>query len=148
MRISSFGFSCLMLALSACDQPARQVDQAPIQLKIDGEVTEMLTGPLLSIRTNLPDETRLMATILGPSNQIEAQDQGVVHAGTVSFGPFTSLPPAQRRVGFSAEISASLTDIQPDNVRAKVSLGYSNYKSEFIVDGSVGKIIEYKFPLQ
>lgn len=94
-------------------------------------------GLTLSVRTNLPDGTEMNATIVGrPSSPtVFGQDRATVTNGQARFGPYTWRGTPYRAGRYRFQISAPLTIVQPEAVRAQLGDDYSNFRSPLIRQG-------------
>lgn len=109
------GFLVLAVALSGGKK--EEVPPQPLEFSVSVEATD--GKPSASGKTNLPDETELMASIYYGESLL-GQDKTAVSKGSFSFGPFSMQGDPYAGGEYSLRISSPLWSIQPESVRKKI----------------------------
>lgn len=90
--------------------------------------------PIVNGKTNLPEGTRLMASLSFEDN-LSAQGETKVKDGSFSFGPFSSKGNPLSAGNYMISISRPLWRLQPESVRKKVK--DIALKGEYVQDGRI-----------
>ena len=112
----------LVLAVALAGGKKEEVPPQPLEFSVSVEASD--GKPSASGKTNLPDETELMASIYYTSayygDSLLGQGKTAVSKGSFSFGPFSIQGDPYAGGEYSFEISSPLWKIQPESVRKKI----------------------------
>jgi hypothetical protein len=125
----------------------KQADK--IEVRISAETNGQLT-PLITGRTNLPDEAELMVTLRRPSAYFSAGDTVPVTGGSFKAGPFNLRGQPLPAGEYEVSISMSIARNQPKTVQAVIGDKGQNLTGSYVTRSNVGDLdnyVSYTFPL-
>lgn len=139
--------ACFLLLLCSCG-----VDPLTVEIACTGETNES-GDTYFSIQTNLPDNTNLIVTVSGASNNqgnytntsYNAQSEAVVEDGLALAGPFSNGSAPLIMGDYNITITVPYAGEQPQNVQRRIGEKGENLQGEFVIQSeNDGKYVEYK----